>query len=274
MIPFHCIAQGSCWAGIVGEPPVRLEEGDVILFPHGDAQVISSAPGLRGRQEDCAIYFAPRPPQLPFSISIGGEGGTTARLEGGGREHTTIACGFLAFDARPFNPLLAALPRLLRIPGLASGRATWIGHVLDTAVDESNHRRPGGEAVLERMSEMMFVEVLRRYLDGLPPGADRLAGRDARPRRRPRTVLDAPAARGGLDARAAGRGVRPVALGPVRTLRPIPRPAADAVPRAVAYAARPRAGCATRTPRSSISHWTWATKARRPSLVRSSEWWG
>jgi len=170
MIPFHCIAQGSCWAAICGETPVRLEEGDVILFPHGDAQVISSAPGLRGRQEDFGIYFAPRPPQLPFSISIGGEGGTTARLDGGGPEHTTIVCGFLACDARPFNPLLAALPRVLRMPGLASGRATWIGHLLDSAVDESNHQRPGGEAVLERMSEMMFVEVLRRYLDGLAPG--------------------------------------------------------------------------------------------------------
>jgi AraC-like DNA-binding protein len=170
MIAFHCIARGSCWAAIVGEPPVRLEEGDVILFPRGDAQVISSAPGLRGRQEDIGIYFAPRPPQLPFSISIGGQGGTTARLDGGGREHTTIVCGFLAFDARPFNPLLAALPRILRMPGIASGGQTWIGHLLDTAVDESNRRRPGGEAVLERMSEMMFVEVLRRYLDGLPPG--------------------------------------------------------------------------------------------------------
>lgn len=55
MIAFHCIAQGSCWAAIVGEPPVRLEEGDVILFPHGDAQVISSAPGLRGRRRIAAF---------------------------------------------------------------------------------------------------------------------------------------------------------------------------------------------------------------------------
>jgi hypothetical protein len=63
-------------------------------------------------------------------------------------------CGFLACDARPFNPLLAGLPRLLRMPGLASGRATWIGHILDTEIDESSHRRRCGEAVLERMSPM------------------------------------------------------------------------------------------------------------------------
>jgi AraC-like DNA-binding protein len=170
MMEFHCLARGSCWAGIAGEPPARLREGDVILFPHGDHHIISSAPGLRGRQEDIAFFFAPRPPQLPFVMSLGAPGVTTARLDGGGRERATIVCGFLAFDARPFNPLLASLPRTLHMPGLAAGRESWIGHLLDNAVDESNRRRPGGEAVLERMSEMMFVEVLRRYLDGLPPG--------------------------------------------------------------------------------------------------------
>ena len=177
MFEFHCIVRGSCWAAILGEPPIRLEEGDVILFPHGDHHVMSSAPGMRGRREDRGFFFAPRPPQLPFVMSIGGQGVTTALLDGGGRERATIVCGFLALDARPFNPLLAALPRVLHMPGLASGRETWIGHLLENAVDESNRRRPGGEAVLERMSEMMFVEVLRRYLEGLPPGqAGWLAG--------------------------------------------------------------------------------------------------
>ncbi len=56
------------------------------------------------------------------------------------------------------------------MPRLASGRASWITHLLDNAVDESNRRRPGGEAVRERMSEMMFVEALRRYRDEMPPG--------------------------------------------------------------------------------------------------------
>jgi AraC-like DNA-binding protein len=170
MIEFHYIAQGSCWCAIPGKPPARLEEGDVVLLPQGDAHVISSQPGLRGRPEDMSIYFTPRPPQLPFVINIGNQGITTARLNGGGRRKTTIVCGFLACDARPFNPLLAALPRVLRMAGLASGSDSWIAHLLHRAVEESNSRRPGGEALLQRMSEMMFVEVLRRYVDDLPPG--------------------------------------------------------------------------------------------------------
>lgn len=168
MIEFHGIAKGSCWAAMVGESPVRLNEGDVVMFPQGDPHVMSSAPGMRADRVDTGFYFTPRPPQLPFALTVNGQGVTTARLDGGGRDQATVVCGFLGCDAKPFNPLLASLPRVLRMPGAAAGEASWIASFLRSAVDESSHRRPGGEAVLERMSEMMFVEVLRRYVDGLP----------------------------------------------------------------------------------------------------------
>lgn len=71
--------------------------------------------------------------------------------------------------SRPtFNPLLASLPRALPVRGIARAGASWIGDVLQAAVEESKRKRPGGEAVLERMSEMLFVEILRRYADELP----------------------------------------------------------------------------------------------------------
>ena len=62
-------------------------------------------------------------------------------------------------------------------------------------VSESNQRRPGGEAVLERMSEMLFVEVVRRYADSLPPERDRVARGDAGRGRRPRARAHAREAR-------------------------------------------------------------------------------
>jgi AraC-like DNA-binding protein len=169
MIEFHGVVEGSCWAAIVGERPIRLHAGDVILFPQGDAHVISSAPGMRIPQVNKAVYFSPRPPQLPFALSMSGSDITTARLDGGGPDDATIVCGFLGLDARPFNPLLSALPRVIHVPGQTLGPASWVTSFLRAAVDESNHRRPGGEAVLERMSEMLFVEVLRRHVDVLPP---------------------------------------------------------------------------------------------------------
>jgi AraC-like DNA-binding protein len=168
MIEFHGIARGSCWANIIGEPPIRLHEGDVIMFPQGDPHVVSSAPGMRAAKVDAGLYFTPKPPQLPYSLRLTEKGVKTMRLDGGGTQETTVVCGFLGCDARPFNPMLASLPRLLRIPGVVSGEASWISIFFRSVVDESNRRRPGGEAVLERMSEMLFVEVLRRYIDGLP----------------------------------------------------------------------------------------------------------
>ena len=168
MIEFHGLVKGSCWAAVAGESPIRLEAGDVVLFPQGDPHVMSSAPGLRAPSVDAAIYFSPRPPQLPYSLSMKEAEISTARLDGGGRDQATLVCGFLGLDARPFNPLLAALPRILRVPGSTLGADSWVTTFLRAVVAESSARRPGGEAVLERMSEMLFVEVLRRHIDSLP----------------------------------------------------------------------------------------------------------
>ena len=168
MIEFHGIVEGSCWAAVVGEPPSRLHAGDVILFPQGDAHVLSSAPGMRAPAVDRSFFFSPRPPQLPYALSLREARITTARLDGGGPDRATIVCGFLGLDSRPFNPLLAALPRILLVPGHALGPDSWVTTFLRVVVAESNERRPGGEAVLERMSEMLFVEVLRRHVDSLP----------------------------------------------------------------------------------------------------------
>jgi AraC-like DNA-binding protein len=79
---------------------------------------------------------------------------------------TNIACGFLGCDLRPFNPLIAALPRLLHIPAASDG--VWISEVIRQAVSASQNKRPGGEAVLERISEMMFVDAVRRHVERLP----------------------------------------------------------------------------------------------------------
>jgi len=169
MIEFHGVASGSCWAATVDGEPVQLREGDVVMFPQGDAHVMSSAPGMRARIMDGGLQFAPRPAQLPYSLSASGSGATTARLDGGGSSETTVVCGFLGCDARPFNPLLSSMPKVLRMPGLFSDASSWVAHLLRAVVEESSRKRPGGEAVLERMSEMLFVEVLRRYADSLPP---------------------------------------------------------------------------------------------------------
>jgi len=164
VMEYHVITRGSCWAAIVGEPPVRLGTGDIVLFPHGDPHVVSSAPGMRARA-DAESYFERKAEQLPFRLRYDGVEGPQAASSNENGD-TTLVCGFLGCDIRPFNPLIATLPRLLHLR--ATGNHGWTAQFMGQAVAESQHKRPGGEAMLERMSEMMFVDAVRRYVDTLP----------------------------------------------------------------------------------------------------------
>jgi AraC-like DNA-binding protein len=163
LVCYHVITQGSCWATLAGEPPVSLSAGDIIVFPHGDTHVLSSVPGLR-RAPDLAMYRRPDDGRLPFTLSMGDGAAPTA----------AFVCGFLGCDARPFNPLLTALPRVLRVHDQSGGP---LDSLVRFALSESKGTRVGGEGVLGRLSELMFVEVIRRYLEALPAErADWLAG--------------------------------------------------------------------------------------------------
>lgn len=169
VIEYHVVTRGTCWGAVAGEEAVQLHAGDVIMFPQGDAHVMSSAPGLRATRINKDVHFSPQPPQLPYALTVRGEQvSMTDRLDGHGADGATVVCGFLGCDARPFNPLLAALPRRLHIPKAAE-KSGWIGQFIDVAVRETVERRPGGEAMLERLSEMMFVDVVRRHLESIPP---------------------------------------------------------------------------------------------------------
>jgi AraC-like DNA-binding protein len=86
-----------------------------------------------------------------------------------GEASTVIVCGFIACDLRPFNPLIDALPRLLHLP--AEGVGAWVMPMLEHAASETGARRAGSAALLQRVSEMVFVDGARRYLDTLPPQA-------------------------------------------------------------------------------------------------------
>jgi AraC-like DNA-binding protein len=156
VIEYHVITSGTCWGGIVDEPAVQLEAGDIIVFPQGDPHVISSAPGMRGSPNFEAMRTVNHG-RVPVALSI----------EGGGPTRAQFVCGFLGCDARPFNPLLATLPRVIHLSASHDGDS--IRRLVDLAVAESAVQRAGGACVLSRLSELLFVEVVRRYVAQLPP---------------------------------------------------------------------------------------------------------
>jgi AraC-like DNA-binding protein len=156
VIEYHLIARGACWGHAVGDPPIRLEEGDLLIFPQGDAHVLSSAPGMR-TAPDMSMYV--RQAALPMVFE-----------RGGGAERTRVICCFLGCDDRPFNPLLAALPRTLHLSAAGSQAASgWLATLLNIAVRESGSARAGRDNVLARMADLMFVEALRRHIETLSP---------------------------------------------------------------------------------------------------------
>ena len=158
VIEYHLIARGACWANAIGHPPMRLREGDLIVFPQGDAHVLSSAPGMRATPD--MSMFSRSPTALPLVYELGG----------GGPERSRIVCGFLGCDERPYNPLLSALPTVIHLEAAGpTATAGWLATLLNIALKESGSARAGTENVLARLSEVMFVEAIRRYLETLPP---------------------------------------------------------------------------------------------------------
>jgi AraC-like DNA-binding protein len=161
VISYHVVTGGSCWGALLGGASVHLEAGDVLLFPHGDAYVMSIAPNARGGPDPTEVlaFMAEMVVgRLPFAVVEGG----------GGSERLGLVCGFLGCDVHPFNPLLGALPRLLHVrQAFAPGDP--LARLIEFALAESQDKRAGGECVRLRLSELMFVEVVRRYLAALAP---------------------------------------------------------------------------------------------------------
>jgi AraC-like DNA-binding protein len=155
LVSYHIVVSGQCWAGLRGEPLQPLAEGDGLVVPHGDAYVLAShpdAPPSYGDDDAVAFFRAMAAGELPSVVT-----------EGGGGERTSFICGFLGCDARPFNPILWALPRAIHLHRVTQP-GDRLSHLLAYAVAELRERGPGGRDVLLRLSELMFVEVVRRHL--------------------------------------------------------------------------------------------------------------
>lgn len=152
---FHTLLEGSCFAELTdgSMEPVRLEAGDIIAFPMDDGHALCSTLGLRATP-DLAIFIHPVDRQLPYVVN-----------SGSGSEACRFICGYLGCDSEPYNPFLESLPRMLHGRGVAN--QAWLAQLIHYAVSETEHHQAGGETVLAKVAELLFVEVIRQYVDGL-----------------------------------------------------------------------------------------------------------
>ncbi len=158
LIAYHVLTEGRCFANIIDEEPILIGAGEVIVFTKCDPHVLSSSPGMRADPVPAAALDAATASQLPFSVSLGDDGPISAKL----------VCGYLACDAHPFNPLLDNLPPVITACDSKDDETPWLGQFIRLATMESADKRAGAESVLARLSELMFIEVVRRHLANMP----------------------------------------------------------------------------------------------------------
>jgi AraC-like DNA-binding protein len=165
VVSYHIVSEGGCWVTVGDDQPVRLETGDIIVIPHGQSYVMSSIPDARPDiSTDAVLAF--------FREMSKGSAAPSVIEGGGGPERASLVCGFLGCDTRPFNPLLESLPQLVHLrrdpESAAPDRLTPL---IEFAIEECRQRRAGAQGVLLRLSEVLFIELIRRYVESLP--ADR-----------------------------------------------------------------------------------------------------
>jgi len=157
VIGFHYVVEGRLLAHVQGGPPVELKSGEIVLLPRNDVHVLAS--GLEVKPVPAAEVVLPQAgigiPQVTY---------------GGGGEETHIVCGYLGGDSHQ-SPLIASLPPLITLNVKETPGGDWIAQSFAFAARELADGRVGGATVIAKLSELMFVEAVRRYVATLPDEA-------------------------------------------------------------------------------------------------------
>lgn len=154
IIAYHYVASGHLFLGLDGEEPIAVGEGEVVLMPRNDRHTLGSAPGLKPAIIDHLIQ--PADGGKPAVLQIGGSG-----------DRAHIICGYMGCEV-PDNPLLSALPRVLRIKANDGAGGAWLGDSFHRAAEEFATGGIGSSTVLGKLAELLFVEAIRRFLVTLP----------------------------------------------------------------------------------------------------------
>jgi AraC-like DNA-binding protein len=156
LIIFHFLIEGRAYAKLLNGLPEELTAGDIVVMPHGDAHLLGN--GSSDQPVDALQTFAQN---LTQGLKL-------ARFGGGG-EITRFVCGYLACEPRLSEVFLAGLPPILKVHVAKEPSGRWLEHSIRFSVEEVNGSNAGSVLVLAKLSEVLFVETLRRYINALPP---------------------------------------------------------------------------------------------------------
>lgn len=156
LIPYHYVMEGELFCRVGGSnDQLLVKPGEVILLPHNDVHLMGSD-------------IERNPVPASEVIQAPGDGGLFTIRHGGGGAPARLVCGFLGCDGAESNPVISTLPPVLKLDVEEGGAAEWIRSTFQYAADEVAMGRPGSETVLAKLSELLFVEAVRRYAEDLP----------------------------------------------------------------------------------------------------------
>jgi len=153
VIGFHYVVAGRMIVCVPGGQPIEVKAGEIVLTPRNDMHILTSSPEV-----------------MPISAgAIVGEGAGIGQLEyGGGGAETRMVCGYLGSDARD-NPVVTALPPLLTLNVAATPGGACIAQSFAFAAQQLAEGAVGASTIISKLSELMFVEAVRRHIEQLPP---------------------------------------------------------------------------------------------------------
>jgi AraC-like DNA-binding protein len=161
-VPFHIVVDGTCWMKMEGSR-TTLTAGDVVAFPFGTEHDFGVGDG--GDRPLSPLDDLPPKPWRELPVLRYRNGGAVVRL----------LCGYLQCDALRFRPLRDALPPMLHVRTADAPGAAWLRATIAQIVSEADHPRVGGLSMLERLTEIIFIELLRDRILTSPGSAGWLA---------------------------------------------------------------------------------------------------
>jgi AraC-like DNA-binding protein len=156
VIIFHLLTEGRGYAHVEGDDrPVPLNAGDILIVPHGDAHILGNGSSVTPVRREQVLE------------QVLSQGLKVSRMGGGG-ELTKFICGYMSCDPQLSRVFLGGLPAIMKINIRDDPSGKWLENCIRYSVDNADASRPGGETVLAKLSEVLFVETLRRYIAQLP----------------------------------------------------------------------------------------------------------
>jgi len=149
---FHIIVEGECWVKIQNrDEPIHMIAGDIVAFPTGGAHWISDCPDTkRICGEAAAKQFLNG--DNPFN-----DGTNTAASQ-------TLLCGAFEYDSSISHPFLRDLPCFIHIQTSQSQGLTWLKELVSVLSRESKQPSPGSSVIIDRLTEVLFIQILRLYV--------------------------------------------------------------------------------------------------------------